>query len=274
MIELADPKDCNARKSQWLRYGFQDVTPLFRKQSTVPSLNGSLVEPGRKMLAAMASVAADWYMISGHHGALYQSDYNNYLLPDGRIDETAIVNNEEYCGFFNEAYHEGRWAKASRDDPDSTKNPPAGIGGLHAHEIYLRTTEPAPKPIAKHVQDNPVFDSTASAPAPKGIIISACNTIIYRSARKAWSTYFPKSVIIGTISRIASGTWVTRAIASAKMTNESFWRDPQSILDKPGMCEQLQQQLAAGFPRSSKIGLIYKGVLYKPGGFQLADEPL
>ena len=274
MIELAEPEDSNARKSQWLRYGFKDVTPLFSGQSTVPSLNDSMVAQGRKMLGQMVDVAADWYMVSGHHGAIYQSDYYSHLLPDGNLDEKAIVNEEEYCGFFNEAYHQGRWETATRADPDSTLHPPARIATFHANEIYLRTTDSAPDTIAKHIQDNPLFDSTSWAPEPKGIIISACNTLIYKSARKTWSGYFPKAVIVGTISRIVSGTWVTNAIASAKMTNDSFWRDPQSILDQPGMCAQLEEQLTAGFPKSSTIGFVYKGTLYLPGRSQPVGDPL
>ncbi|MGC2888761.1 MAG: hypothetical protein WB627_06820 [Candidatus Acidiferrum sp.] len=274
MIELAEPEDCNARKSQWLRYGFKDVTPIFSGQSTVPSLNDSMVDPGRKMLKQMVDVAADWFMVSGHHGAIYQADYYTHVLPNGDLDNLAIVNGEEYCGFFNEAYHQGRWDTATRADPDSTLHPPAKIATFHANEIYLRTTDTAPDSIAKHIQDNPLFDSTSWAPEPKGIIISACNTLIYKSARKTWSAYFPKAVIIGTISRIVSGTWVTNAIASAKMTNESFWRDPQSILDQPGMCAQLEKQLTAGFPKSSDIGFIYKGTLYSRAGSQPAGDPL
>lgn len=274
MIELAESADCNARKSQWLSYGFKDVTPVFSGQSSVPSLNGSVVAQGHQMLKQMVDVAADWYMVSGHHGALYESDYYRFLTPDGQRDDLAIVNDEEYCGFFNEAYHQGRWETATRSDPDSTAHPPARISDFHANEIYLRTTDSAPAAIAKHTQDNPIFDSTSWAPEPKGIIISACNTLIYRSARKTWSEYFPNAVIIGTISRIVTGTWVTNAIASAKMTTEAFWRDPKSILDQPGMCAQLEQQLTDGFPRSSTIGFIYKGTLYMPGRSQPVGDPL
>jgi hypothetical protein len=263
MIETAESADCNSRKSQWLAYGFKDVTPKFGTQSSVPSLNGSMVPKGREMLKDMVNVSADWYMISGHHGALYSSDYGRYSS-DGNpvkddlsnLDSARLYDEEEYCGFFNEAYHEGRWEQASRSSPDT---------GSSANEIYLRTTDAAPSGIATHDQDNPVFDSTAWAPAPKGIIISACNTLAYKSARKTWSGYFSNAVIIGPSDRIVSGTWVSNAIASAQMTNEAFWRDPQSILDQPGMCEQLEKQLTANFPSSSSIGVIYKGTLYLPG---------
>src|SRR5580698_6238955 len=95
MIELADSADCNARKSMWLNYGFKDVTPMFAGQSTVPSLNDSMVAQGRQMLQAMASVNADWYMISGHHGALYESDYNKFRgEEDNRVDWVACSNQE------------------------------------------------------------------------------------------------------------------------------------------------------------------------------------
>jgi hypothetical protein len=270
MIELADSADCNARKSQWLSYGFKDVTPKFSGRSTVPSLNGSMVAPGRDMLKEMASVAADWYMISGHHGALYESDYDRFNTADGAMDVRRITNEEEYCGFFNEAYHESYWEHAARDHHDAVDLP-----GTPANSIYLRTTDAAPAAIASHDQGNPVFDSTSWAPAPKGIIISACNTLAYRSARKTWSGYFPNAVIIGPISRIVTGTWVSSAVASAQATNESFWRDPQSVLDQAGMCEQLEKQLTAGFPRTGRIGLIYKTTLYQPDGSSVpADSAL
>jgi hypothetical protein len=263
MIETAVSADCNARKSGWLSYGFKDVTPMFAGQSTVPSLNGSMVAQGRQMLKAMVDVGADWYMISGHHGALYQSEYDSYTT-DGQpckadmsnLNSDALHNEEKYCGFFNEAYHEGRWEHASRSNPDSHVDP---------REIYLRTTIAASNDIAKHAQDNPVFNKTSWVPPPKGIILSACNTLNYLTARVTWATYFPGAVIIGPFDRIVSGTWVSNAIAGAQMTNESFWRDPQSILDQPGMCEQLSKQLTAGFPRSSIIAVIYKGNVYVDG---------
>jgi hypothetical protein len=278
MVETADSADCNSRKNTWLGYGFKDVTPDFGSQATVPSLNGSQVAAGRTMLEKMAAIDADWFMLSGHHGAIYASDYTLLSGGSSKLDFDAIMNNEDFCGFFNESYHEGRWDHASRSDPDASSNPPktGNMTDLMTNEIYLRTTAAATSPIASHVQDNPMVDraSGASAPTPKGIILSACNTLIYKSARTFWNTNFPNAVIFGPVSRIASGTWVTNAIASAAMTNEAFWRDPQSILDQSGMCEKLEKQITAGFPSSSKIGLMYKGTLYIPGKSQSATDSL
>ncbi len=266
MIETADSQDCNDRKGLWLNYGFKDVTPTFGSRSTVPSLNDGQVASGRQMLSDMASINADWYMVSGHHGALYQSDYGRFTtdgqpLKADRSNQDAVrtANEEEYCGFFNEAYHLGRWEHSSRDAPDPS-SPPSSMATWNANAIYLRTTAAAPNDIAPFTQTNPLLDATHSG--PKGIIISACNTLIYKSARSTWATAFPNAVIIGAVSRIASGTWITNAVAAAQMTNESFWRDPQSVLDQPGNCEQLQKQLAAGFPRSGIIGLVYKNKFY------------
>jgi hypothetical protein len=273
MVELAEAADCNSRKSQWLAYGFKDVTPKFGTQSSVPSLNGAMVAPGREMLKAMATVGADWLMLSGHHGALYASDYNLFPAADGSMDQKRIVNEEQYCGFFNEAYHESYWEHASRDHHDSADFKPKAAALLPS-AIYLRTTDTAPADIASHDQDNPMFDATSSSPPPKGIIISACNTLIYKSARTTWSNYFPNAVIFGTISRIVTGTWVTNAIAAVNMTNEAFWRDPQSILDQPGMCEQLADQLKQSAGRSFTMGFLYKGKLYKSGSSQSATDPL
>jgi len=269
MIELADSADCNTRKSQWLSYGFKDVTPMFGKQSSVPSLNGGMVAKGRDMLTQMKDVSADWYMVSGHHGAIYGTDYGLFTT-NGAPDGTRVVNEEQYCGFFNEAYHESYWEHATRTDHD-----PAKLPGVPANAIYVRTTDAAPESIAAFDQDNPLFDATSWAPAPKGIILSACNTLVYRSARRAWCTYFPNAVIIGPGARIASGTWVANAIAGAAMTNEAFWRDPQSILDQPGMCAELEKQLAQNFPRKKGIALIYKSTLYLADGRSMpADSPI
>lgn len=275
MIELADTPDCNARKGQWLRYGFKDVTPLFGSRSSVPSLNDSMVDQGRQMLKAMAYVVADWYMVSGHHGCIYADDYNRYTT-DGKpwdsdhhnLDVNKLYDEEPYCGFFNEAYHKTYWDYGTRDYHTPKSN--SSSSSLIAKSIYLRTTDAAPANIGPTDEDNPVFDSTSWAPEPKGFILSACNTLSYKAARKTWSTYFPNAVFIGTTSWIVSGTWVSTAVASAAMTNESFWRNPQSILDQAGMPEQLEKQLTANFPSSSEISVLYKGNLYRPSGPEAA----
>ena len=275
MIELADPQDCNDRKGTWLNYGFKDVTPTFGSQSTVPTLDGSSAAGGRQMLTALASVNADWYMVSGHHGVMFASDYGLFTT-DGQppkadrsnLDTQKIMDQEQYCGFFNESYHSGRWEHASQDNP----TPSSLTSSQQANEIYIRTTPAASNDRAPFSQTNPLLDSTHTP--PKGIIISACNTLIYRVARTTWSNAFPNAVIIGSVSRIVSGTWITNAIAAAQMTNESFWRDPQSILDQPGMCEQLTKQLQDNFPKTSVIGVIYKQKLYFAGTFQAVDADL
>lgn len=284
MIELAESADCNARKSQWLNYAFKDVTPQFGSQSAVPSLDDSMAAQGRQMFKDMAGVSADWFMLSGHHGAIYSTDYDRFDDASGNVDVRSLVNGEEYCGFFNESYHKLFWEHATRTDPDAKElsdslqnnNSPylAKFNRFRDNAIYVRTTDAAPSSVMTQSQDNPFFDTTAWAPAPKGIILSACNTLSYLSVRKAWSGLFPKAVIIGPLDRIISGTWVTNAIAAAAMTTEAFWRDPQSILDQSGQCEELEKQLTANFPSSSKIGLIYKGTLYGGGGSAPAGDPL
>lgn len=281
MIELADSADCNARRRIWKGYSFKDVTPMFSGRGQVPSLNDGMVADGRQMIQQMQSINADWFMLSGHHGCLYESDYDSFKT-NGQIDTLSCANGMDFCGFFNEAYHAGRWEYATRADPDALLNDPDDgpkMAKNHANEIYLRTTPAAPSTVAKHTQTNPLLDGTPDQATSrsgqcKGIIISACNTLIYRAARDTWATAFPNAVIIGSVSRIVSGTWITNAIASAKMTNENFWRDPQSILDQPGMCEQLRGQLQAGFPSSATIGLIYKKTLFVAGRSQAAGDPL
>jgi len=258
MIELAESPDCNDRKRQWMNYGFKDVTPKFAGRATVPSLNDGNVTDGRDMLTQMASVDADWYMLSGHHGALYESDYNTFTAGT-QIDFTTLMNDQDFCGFFNEAYHSGRWEHSTRMDP----TPAAVTAKLQAHEIYLRTSPVAASSIAPFSQTNPWLDATHVT--PKGIIISACNTLIYKIARTTWSAAFPNAVIFGAVSRINQGVQITNAIASAKMTDETFWRDPQSILDQPGNSEELSKQLTAGFPRSHIIGFVYKQKLFWSG---------
>jgi hypothetical protein len=285
MIELADPSDCNSRRSGWLNYGFKDVTPKFASQSQVPSLNDSQVAPGRKMLELMASVNADWYMLSGHQGALYAHDYFLFNGADGNMDPVRLVNEEEFCGFFNESYHEGRWMHSKRTDPDATtkespdahpgadkETPEKDVAAHRANELYLRCTPPAPKDMALHTQNNPYLDGVTSTTMVerlgrcKGLILSACNTLIYLSNRATWSAFFPNSVIFGTYSRIANGVWVTNSIASAAMTDENFWRDPPSVLDQTGNCEKLATQLMSNYAGTDRAGIcfIYKGTLYLP----------
>jgi hypothetical protein len=280
MIELADSADCNSRRSGWRNYGFKDITPMFSRKSSVPSMNGANISSGREMLQKTAAVNADWYMVSGHHGLLYGSDYDRYKKPDGKPDLVATFDNQEYCGFFNEAYHEGRWDHSTRDDPDDAstapKKPPEkpdqDRAKHHADEIYLRTTGNAPDDIAKHVQVNPLIDGDGAVIFPrmgrcKGIILSACNTLIYRATRIMWSTLFPNAVIIGNFARIASGTRTTNAIAGADMTDENFWRNPSAILDQDGMCEKLAIQMMKGFlggDGATGISLIYKNTFYVP----------
>jgi hypothetical protein len=223
-------------------------------------------------------------MLSGHHGAIYSTDYDRFNDASGNVDVRSLVNGEEFCGFFNESYHKLYWEHATRTDPDAKElgdslqknNSPylAKFNRFRDNAIYVRTADAAPGAIMTQSQDNPFFDTTAWAPAPKGVILSACNSLSYLSVRKAWSGYFPNAVIIGPTARIVSGTWVSSALAAASMTNESFWRDPQSILDQPGMCEKLEKQLTANFPSSSAIGLIYKGTLYLADGSMPVGDPL
>jgi hypothetical protein len=274
MIELAESADSNSRKTAWMNYGFKDVTPKFAAQGSVPSLNGKNIASGRDMLDLMKSVNADWYMVSGHQGALYQSDYYRFIDDQGIRDDIRLTNEQEYCGFFNEAYHEGRWDHSTRADPDAAhiSKPDPNAAQHHADEIYLRTTPAAPSDIAYHPQTNPLMDGdaatqTARAGRCKGVILSACNTTIYLAARKTWAAAFPTSVIIGNFTRIVSGTWTTNAIAGAALTDENFWRDPQSILDQDGKCEELARQMMKNFPgRDSPFGisLAYKGTFYIP----------
>ncbi len=120
MLELANPADCNRRRGQWKRYKFKDVTPILAKRSRVPSLNGSQVATGRKVIAKLEDVVADWYMLSGHHGRLFAEDTEIYNRPNGTWDSDAYYDKLEYAGFFNNDYHHGPWI-ASRAIPTSEK---------------------------------------------------------------------------------------------------------------------------------------------------------
>ena len=254
MIEFADPADCNSRKTTWQGYNFQDVTPMYASRSTVPTLDDGEAANGRQMLQQLGSVNADWYMVSGHHGAIYHADV--LAFPDDPSTPLNWADQQPFCGFFNESYHGSYWESASSQNPTPTK-------GDTTNAIYIRTTPAAPQSAATFDQTNPLLDSTHTP--PKGIILSACNTLIYKAARTTWANTYSSAVIIGTVAKIVSGTWVTNAIAAAKMTDENFWRDPQSILDQSGMPEQLATQLAQNFPSSSRIGVVYKQTLYFKG---------
>lgn len=227
------------------------------------------------MLRDLASISADWYMISGHHGVIYRSEYG-FFTSDGKPPKSDLSNldrerferlrNEApYCGFFNESYHKLYWEEAGRDAHSPKEDSPEAMR-LHAQSIYLRTTEAAPASIAAVSQENPVVDGMKNGPPPKGIIVSACNTLFYAHVRRMWSTRFPHAVVIGTATRIVSGTWVSNAIARATMTTEQFFRDPPSILDQPGKPQQLEVELNRHYRRDRPVvGVLYKRRFYCGG---------
>jgi hypothetical protein len=287
MIELSEDKDVNDRRSAWLgrAYRYRDVTPVFNAWSKIPSLNGSVAVSAEaiRSLEEMKKIDADWYMLSGHHGRLYTEDMilECYSSP---IDH---ANRQDHTGFFNDDYHHGRWEQVTRKRPAAGASDPASWNEAtpwdprsdatyrrpnsalkkfedvpytskmrrkmiehQDRERYLSCTGKPSPVLAPFATDNPVLEPSMQATRAsrcKGVILSACNTLIYRATRLTWQAYFPKAVFIGTGGRIAHGWQLTNAIYKSSMCNKAFWEDPASVLTDKSKVEELARSLAAGF---------------------------
>jgi hypothetical protein len=304
MIELADPRDCNNRKRLWKKYGFKDVSPLWANRRKVPSLNGKMVEKdGVQFLSEMEAINADWYVLSGHHGRLYTVDLFTYI---GNLRD--YFNKLEYAGFFNNNYHHsrwfGRWGGWNKDSAtgkptklpaadyyDYVSDPKKSIrclidGGLLKPwkakvtelntSLYLRTTDPAAKKKLAPFdhpwgQENPLcFKRMENSRKRKckGIILSACNTLVFKQARIFWNSYYPDAIIFGTFTTINSGIQVIKAIKRSRLTNKKFWVNPRAVLGNDRRkARELALDVAKKFPKSRRhygLGFMYNGEIYVP----------
>lgn len=264
MLELSNINDCNKLRAYFMKKGFVDLSPKVNGQATV-SFNGSIAKSsGATFISQLQKLPADWLMLSGHHGILYGSDYDNYLDATGDIDTEKCYNNNDLAGFFNNDYHHSRWEHSSRTDPNAKTN---------VNEIYCRTTKPASSTVAPFPQNNPYLPDNAADLAAlkkkcKGIILSACNTLSYKSVRKYWVTNYPDAVIFGTLGKIPMGLYVVNSLASAPSTTREFWENPATFL---ASASDMPQTIIAEINKRARtygiaILMIYKKRAYLHSG--------
>lgn len=278
MFELGNPSDCNARRRAWVhrRYSYRDITPVVNKRNKVPSFysrgfrNNKGLALGKRVLSELKKTNADWYLLSGHHGRLYSSDW------DQSKPLTEYYNKLKYAGFFNNDYHHGRWVEATQTspkwnpdtNPDYSRSERKKMKEHLKYELYLGNTEKPPSTIAPFDMTNPFLEPSMKAKRQgkcKGFIISACNTLIYPSVRKTWHDYYPDSVFIGTFRRIGRGGWVTNAIYKSKYSNKAFWEDPATALSSERKCIDFTYELARHFKvKHFGLGIMYKSKVYVP----------
>jgi hypothetical protein len=256
MLELSDIADCNALRAYLIKKGLKDLSPKTKNSVTV-SFNGAIaLSNGADFISRLQNIPADWLVLSGHHGILYGSDYNLFGDPtNNRNDLINCYNNNKYAGFFNNEYHSGRWDNASRKSPDTAKKPA---------ELYCSTTDYAPASIAPFPQTNPYIPGNTLKTRCKGIILSACNSLSYKSVRSKWVQSFPNAVIFGTFARIPMGLYVIKALMTAPSTTKDFWLNPQSVLNASSdMPKKIAGEVfAIGSNWGISVGMIYNNKAY------------
>jgi hypothetical protein len=220
VAEFYKTSDSNKMRDKWLGWAFRDVTPLWSKTAHCHTFSTAANVPKwPKFQDKLAGSHADWYYLSGHHGRQFTTDP---IDPD-------VLDTQTEIGFFNEAYHRGRWAH--RDWPAT----PA--------EVYM-TMGHAPAG-ALGPDDNPLY--AEARPKCKGVILMGCNTLIYRQVRIALSKAFPNAVLIGYMSKTPNDDSALEPVL--KLCGRDFFLKPPSD-DAP------LEDLAKRF-----------NVLFKPHGF-------
>lgn len=261
MLELSDIADCNAIRPYLIKKGLKDLSPPVNGKATV-SFNGKLAATnGTSFIDQIEKIHSDWFILSGHHGILYSSEYDKWPeTSSDKEDYNRCFNENEYAGFFNNDYHDGHWDKASRSKPTA---------GGSQREIYCSTTSHAPALIAPFPQKNPFIPADASLLSAhcakcKGIILSACNTLVYRSVRMKLVSSFPNAVIFGTLSRIPRGLYVVKSLMAAPSTGKDFWNNPTAFLaSKSDMPMKIAKEIVAqGKNYNIDLGMIYNNKIY------------
>jgi hypothetical protein len=246
IIEMGSTADSNAFRNKWLSWGWEDVTPIYGKRKSVkawPNAKG-----WTEFKDACRSVEADWIFISGHHGRQYASDWR----PPGDHRDDAVnfrsFNRQAEAGFFNNTYHHGQWDHASLAKPDEHK-----LEG----SIYLSTTASGKNTPET---DNPFYG--APHPATKGVILSACNTLIYKHTRLALRKYFPNAIMIGTWSKTkVGGTAFSNPVL--KGTDKQFFVSPPT---DPAQIAHFTESIAKlHFAKSMGIGLQHGDKIWGTG---------
>ncbi len=239
-MEFLETFDSNAMKALMLSHGFQDVSPLWGQNSTVPTFkqDSATIRRWPEFQQAMTEVEADWYYVSGHHSRQYVADNDD-------LDGVDLYNRAEYAGFFNEPYHLGTWEHADRENPDE---------GRSANDVYMHTGSDWVYDMGP--EDNPLF--TAPHEDCRGVMLIGCNTLSYRCSRIMWSNYFPNAVVIGLRTRESNA--ITKVLKLVKEYGRNFLLNP-SEYDPEEMVRKLN-------PFSSPfdmMGILHGGTYYFRG---------
>ena len=187
-----EPRSVDAgRGVEWLKQGWQDISPLWGDKATVPTFKDkkAVIERWPEFQEEMLSVMADWYYVSGHHGCRFANDV-------GESDFFEFTQTYEHAGFFNEPYHVGPWEHADSNNPDA---------GRSSLDVYMSTSfTDWENPYSPGPEDNPLhYNSQENC---KGILLVGCRALGYLCSRQAWGAYFPNAVIIGPVTSRIAGT--------------------------------------------------------------------
>lgn len=236
-MEFLSTADSNAIKSQWLSYGFKDVSPLWGDEAAVKTFKDDKATIARwsEFQQAMAGVEADWYYISGHHGRQFKSDGEGVAAYEHYRDQ-------EHTGFFNEPYHMGVW---HHDNPDN----PAEHASTD--DVYMTMTEDDGG-CDMGPTCNPLFQKVHSD--CKGVLLIGCNSLIYSAPRKMLAKYFPNALMIGLMGR--EGNAMGRLLPVIQGYGREFFTNPDSI-----DAEELAWKLNPGRFAPDKMGVVKGGML-------------
>jgi hypothetical protein len=211
IMEFLLNQDSNSIKRLWQSHGFSDISPIWGKQSNVPTFknDSAVISQWPAFQEEMRYVEADWYYLSGHHGRQFEADIRDH------DDTRQHVNEQQFVGFFNEHYHHGPWDHASAADPKAHAGP---------HDVYMTMTwdewvyDLEPK-------DNPLF----SAPHTncKGVMLVGCNTLVYKHVRLKLNEYFPNALIIGLLS--TENNSISKILKVSQKYGRKLFTNPETI---------------------------------------------
>ncbi len=187
IVEMLDNRDSGFIKKKWLKYGFTDVSPIWGRQTNVPTFKSqkSIIDQWPTFQSQLSSLTADWYYLSGHHGRQFGIDGST-------SDTSTHVKDQKEIGFFNHWYHEGTWDHAAPGDP---------LKGQLPLEVYMTSTRATPI-LPAGPQDNPLHARVRSE--CRGVICVSCNNLVYLTCRQALATFFPNAVVIGMVYKNSS----------------------------------------------------------------------
>lgn len=243
IIEFFGTVDTRMMKARWRKYRFKDITPIWGNEKyAVHTFNKPAnVEVWPRFALEMSSREADWYHLSGHHGAQFVSDY----LPDWEDNPGRNYNALKETGFFNNTYHHGPWSQASQAHPDRGKSDA---------DLYMTMTTPRPTVI--FAGSNPLL--TKKQPKCRGLLLVGCNALPYRKVRLVLHEHFPNAVVIGSMGRGSGGKKSITPIL--KVCHKGFFLEPKAI---PGgdLCKKLNREYVF-----EDIAIMRDGWIFHPTG--------